>query len=94
MIPAIKDLELSEYLMNTPKRKEILFHTVSGFGIKIDDSNTLSVKTTIDNFPVNKLNIIQAMLAVNDMFYLATSKTQSFFLEDISSWSQSLTYVF
>jgi hypothetical protein len=82
----IKDLELSGCLINTPKRKEVLYHTVSGFGIKLDDANILSVRTTIDNFPVNKLNIIQAMLAVNDMFYLAASKTQSFFLEDISGW--------
>ena len=46
----------------------------------------LLVTATPDNFPLRKHNLIQAMLAVNDMFYLAEPAVKSLFYEDVVTW--------
>src|SRR5215472_10093916 len=38
------------------------------------------------NFPVCKHNLIQAMLALNDLFYLAKPVVESLFFEDVVAW--------
>jgi hypothetical protein len=38
------------------------------------------------NFAVRKHNLIQAMLAVNDLFFLASPVVASLFLEDVEQW--------
>ena len=35
---------------------------------------------------MRKHNLIQAILAVNDLFYLARSSVESFFFEDVANW--------
>jgi hypothetical protein len=44
--------------------------TLSGFGVKLRDE-ALEVQSTADTFPLKKHSLVQAMLAVNDLFYLA-----------------------
>ena len=39
-----------------------------------------------DNFALRKHNLVQAMLAVNDMFYLAVPMVASLFYEDVVAW--------
>ncbi len=39
-----------------------------------------------DNFSLRKHNLVQAMLAVNDMFYLAVPMVTSLFYEDVVAW--------
>jgi hypothetical protein len=46
----------------------------------------LTVKATEDNFPAKKHNLIQAMIAVNDLFFTAQSIVTSLFLEDVLQW--------
>lgn len=81
----ISDLELSGCKLETPKRKQLLQVTLNGFGVK-QDGKALIVKATEETFALKKHNLLQAMLAVNDLFYLAASTTKSLFLEDVMGW--------
>ena len=81
----IRDLESSGCKLDTAKRRELLKMTLNGFGIK-HDNDELLVTATAENFPLRKHNLIQAMLAVNDMFYLAEPIVKSLFYEDVVAW--------
>ena len=83
----ISDLEMSGCHLDTPRRQRLLATTLSGFGVQRDtQSNELFVNASDQSFPVRKHRLIQAMLAVNDLFYLASPYVESFFLEDVESW--------
>src|SRR5579872_634110 len=81
----IHDLEASGCNINTEKRKDLLTMTLNGFGVKLNDES-LEVHATSENFPLRKHNLIQAMLAVNDLFYLAKPVVESLFYEDVVAW--------
>lgn len=81
----LDDLEMSGCSLNSPKRKEMLRTTLNGFGVRLVDG-ALQVHATADNFALRKHNIIQAILAVNDLFYLASPMVKSLFLEDVTEW--------
>jgi hypothetical protein len=81
----INDLEASGCSLHTEKRQDLLKMTLSGFGVKFQDE-ALEVHATAENFPLKKHGLIQAMLAVNDLFYLAKPVVESLFFEDVVSW--------
>jgi hypothetical protein len=81
----ITDLSLSGCDLDTPKRRRLLETTLRGFGVTLDGS-ALTVRASASNFPLRKHNLIQAMLAVNDLFSLATPIVASLFTEDVESW--------
>jgi hypothetical protein len=81
----IRDLQSSGCTLTTPKRQDLLKMTLNGFGVK-QNRDELSVTATTDNFPLRKHNLIQAMLAVNDLFYLAEPVIKSLFYEDVVAW--------
>jgi uncharacterized protein DUF1829/uncharacterized protein DUF1828 len=81
----INDLISSGCKLNSPRRQEILKTTLAGFGVKVDKEQ-LVIHATKDNFPLRKHNIIQAMLSVNDLFYLASPVITSLFFEDVMHW--------
>lgn len=81
----IRDLESSGCNLNTPKRQELLNLTLNGFGIK-QDRDELYVYAANDNFPLRKHNLVQAMLAVNDLFYLAEPVIRTLFYEHVVAW--------
>ncbi len=81
----IDDLEQSGCKLSSPKRQDLLRMTLNGFGVQLH-GNALEVHATQDNFALRKHNLIQAMLAVNDMFYLAVPMVSSLFYEDVVSW--------
>lgn len=81
----IDDLKLSGCKLDTTKRQDLLKMTLNGFGVQLD-SDALVVKATPDNFNLRKHNLVQAMLAVNDLFYLAVPMVASLFLEDVTAW--------
>jgi len=81
----IRDLESSGCTLVTPKRQELLKMTLNGFGVK-QAHDELQVTATSENFPLRKHSLIQAMLAVNDMFYLAEPVIKSLFYEDVVAW--------
>ena len=81
----IHDLEASGCNLHTSKRKDLLRLTLNGFGVKLRE-NALEVKATAETFPARKHDLVQAMLAVNDLFYLAQPVVESLFLEDVTAW--------
>jgi hypothetical protein len=81
----INDLISAGCALDTPKRQELLKNTLAGFGVE-KSGEELIIKATNENFSLKKHNFIQAMLAVNDLFYLASPVVTSLFFEDVSSW--------
>lgn len=81
----IDDLELSGCKINSPKRQAMFRVTLNGFGVQAN-GKALEVKATLDNFSLRKHNLVQAMLAVNDLFYLASPTVASLFHEDVTTW--------
>ena len=81
----IHDLESSGCNLDTEKRRDLLQMTLSGFGVKLND-RAIEVRANTENFALRKHNLIQAMLAVNDLFYLAKPVVESLFYEDVVAW--------
>lgn len=81
----IQDLKSSGCNLESPKRQDLLKVTLNGFGVHLD-GDALLVKATLSNFPMKKHSLVQAMLAVNDLFFLATPVIASLFLEDVIVW--------
>ena len=81
----LDELELSGCKLESPKRQALLQMTLNGFGVKLVDG-ALEVRASKDDFPMRKHNLVQAMLAVNDLFYLASPIVSSLFLEDVVAW--------
>jgi hypothetical protein len=81
----IHDLEASGCNLHTEKRRDLLKMTLNGFGVKID-KEALQIRATAESFPLRKHNLIQTMLAVNDLFYLAKPVVESLFYEDVIAW--------
>lgn len=84
----IHDLEASGCSLGTQKRQDLLKMTLNGFGVKLNDA-ALEIQATPETFPLRKHNLIQAMLAVNDLFYTAKSIVENLFLEDVIAWLDS-----
>ncbi len=81
----IHDLEASGCNLKSAKRQDLLRMTLNGFGVKLNQ-DALEVNATVETFPARKHNLLQAMLAVNDLFYLAQPIVESLFLEDVTAW--------
>jgi hypothetical protein len=81
----IRDLESSGCNLTTDKRQQLLRTTLNGFGIRLR-GDALEVYTSPEAFPRGKHNLVQSMLAVNDLFYLAKPMVESLFFEDVETW--------
>lgn len=81
----VDDLEMSGCKIDSPKRQDMFKTTLNGFGVQ-SNGKALEVKASSDNFPLRKHNLVQAMLAVNDLFYLASPTIASLFHEDVTAW--------
>ena len=81
----LNDLEQNGCKLQSQKRQELLRMTLNGFGVQLRN-NALEVHSSPDNFPLRKHNLVQAMLAVNDMFFLAVPMVASLFYEDVVAW--------
>ena len=85
----IADLKMSGFEMNTPKRESILRTALNGFGVKINGNDELYVETNTNNVGQKKHYLLQAILAVNDMFNLSQEKVHSLFKEDVELYFRS-----
>jgi hypothetical protein len=81
----INDLEQCGCKLESSKRQDLLKTTLNGFGVQLHD-NALEIHASHDNFALRKHNLVQAILAVNDMFYLAVPMVASLFYEDVVTW--------
>ena len=83
----IDDLASSGCELTTGRRKELLTTVLNSFGVLLDEKNCqLTVLASEQDFPLKKHNLIQAMLAINDLFYLARSPVKNLFIEDVTNW--------
>ena len=73
----IHDLESCGCSLSTEKRQDLLRMTLNGFGVKLN-KDALEISASTETFPLCKHNLIQAMLAVNDLFYLAKPVVESY----------------
>src|SRR5258708_22877692 len=78
----IDDLEQSGCKLDSRKRQDLLKMTLNGFGVQAHGS-ALEVHASPDNFALRKHNLVQAILAENDMFYLAVPMVANLFYEDV-----------
>ncbi len=81
----IEDLEMSGCKIDSSKRQDLFKTTLNGFGVQAK-GKALEVRASPDNFAVRKHSLVQAMLAVNDLFCLASSTVASLFHEDVTAW--------
>lgn len=82
----IEDLEQSGCkVVDSGRRRALLDTTLNGFGVQINRT-ALEVRASREDFALRKHNLVQAMLAVNDLFYLASSAVASLFHEDVVAW--------
>lgn len=81
----ISDLYMSGCSLDSPKRKKMLKTILAGFGVQLEGEE-LFIRASANDFPLKKHSLVQAMLAVNDLFYLASSHVVGVFFEDVSKW--------
>ena len=81
----LDDLEMSGCKIDSPKRRELLAMTLNGFGVHLNN-DAIEVRASAYNFALRKHNLVQAMLAVNDLFYLASPTVTALFYEEVSNW--------
>lgn len=90
----LSDLEMSGCDVATPRRRELLETTLAGFGVELQDGS-LTARATRASFPQKKHALVQAMLAVNDLFMTSRSTVRSLFIEDVEQFlvSYQIRYV-
>jgi len=81
----IGDLRTCGCELDSPKRKELLQQALNGFGVQHED-DALVVRASAADFASRKHNLVQAMLAVDDLFCLAQPVVASLFVEDVTAW--------
>ena len=84
----ISDLIQSGCPLDSPRRKALLQSTLNGFGIHLN-GEAIEVKATQETFALKKHNLLQAILAVSDLFYVARPNVESFFFEDVALWMEN-----
>ncbi len=81
----LSDLRMSGVDINTEKRQDALNTILRGFGVK-NENDVLRVQASKKNLAHKKHSLLQAMLAVNDLFLLAQPRIISFFVEDVEQY--------
>lgn len=82
------DLEASGCDFSTKKRTQLLDLTLRRLGVQ-REGYELTVRVGDDDFPQKKHDLVQAMLAVGDLFHTASATVFSLFLEEVSEWLRS-----
>lgn len=90
----IADLKMSGFEINTPKRESILKTALNGFGVKMNGNDELYVDANPQNIGQKKHYLLQAILAVNDLFNLAQETVYSLFKEDVELYFKSNDIIF
>ena len=88
----LADLEQSGYKINTKNRQALLKTMINSFGVKTSGANgeALEIRTSPENFALKKHNLVQAMLAVNDLFLLSAPTRTNVFTETVLQWLEDL----
>lgn len=81
----ISDLRMSGCDLDSDRRQDILRTTLNGFGVRMEDES-LVVNASQGDFPTRKHSLVQAMLAINDLYYLSRASIVDLFSEDVRAW--------
>lgn len=81
----LSDLRTSGLEVDTPKRKMVLDSVLNGLGVKVEGSQ-LMIEASAANLGQRLHSLVQAMLAINDMFVMAQPRVASFFFEDVRNF--------
>lgn len=84
----LSDLRTSGLEVDTPKRKMVLESVLNGLGVRTENGQLL-VEASTYNLGQRLHSLVQAMLAVNDMFVMAQPRVASFFFEDVQRFLDS-----
>ena len=84
----IRDLRAGGMEFTTEKRKAHLAAVLNGFGVRMEDGE-ICVTGSIEDLPQKKHNLVQAILAVNDMFVMGEEHVLSLFKEDVALFLES-----
>lgn len=79
----LADLSMSGMEMSSPKREKIFSTILKGFGVQSNQNNALFIEANAGNLAQKKHYLLQAILAVNDMFTLSQENVYSLFKEDV-----------
>ena len=85
----ISDLRQSGCTLDSEHRKRLLMSVLNGFGVNRDGDELQAVAHNGD-FPQRKHALIQAILAVGDLFATAQSHVKSLFLEDVAAYLENI----
>lgn len=78
----LADLRTSGLDFNTPKRQCVLDSILNGLGVK-SNGQELIIEASVRNLGQRVHSLVQAMLAVNDLFVMAQSRVLTYFWEDV-----------
>ena len=81
----VSDLRSGGVELSKGARREQLVKILNGYGVQLD-GDVLSVKATPSEFPQKKHNLVQAILAVDDLHVTATEQVFQFFREDVEEF--------
>jgi len=84
----LSDLRTSGLEVDTRKRKMVLESVLNGLGVR-SENNQLVVEASASNLGQRLHSLVQAMLAINDMFVMAQPRVASFFFEDVQNFLDS-----
>lgn len=90
----LNDLNQSGVDLNSPKRDQIFRTIVNGFGVKMGEDSSLFIEATRDNLGQKKHYLIQAILAVGDMYSLSQESVFSLFKEDVENYFKAENILF
>jgi len=82
----IGDLVSAGCDVSSPRRKAVLTTILNGFGVILTTRNALMIEATLNDFAQKKHSLLQAMISVNDMFMMSSSRVMSLFLEDVEKY--------
>ena len=81
----LDDLGMEGFEITTTRRKRILQSAIVGFGVCNEDS-VLKVRTSRERFGCDMNNLVQAILSVNDLHFLAKPVNTGNFRVNVVRW--------
>lgn len=81
----LADLRTGGLDLKTPKRRAVLEATLNGFGVKTD-GRRIFVEASARNLGQRMHSLLQAMLAVSDMYVMGQARVATFFWEDVKEF--------
>ncbi|EQD29084.1 prophage protein, partial [mine drainage metagenome] len=83
----LSGLELISIETSRGKKRELVETILRQNGADIDDHEIMTI-TTYEHFPIAKNNIIRAILAINDLYYLSPRTVSTVFKEQVETFLQ------